>query len=459
MSINSECSVLNFYRGSTVLLAGGTGFMGKVLLEKVLRCLEVKKLYLLIRRKRGVCGKDRLQQILRNRLFDQVRTAELIAKIEPVEVDYDKEDFGLSPEITTRIKTEIKIVFYCIATVKFNVPIAEALRTNVGIGRNMMNWCKTAQNLEAFVFTSTFYSNSNRRLVEEKVYDDISEDIYENCIKLLNCHLSVGEENKMTKEVLKCYENTYFFSKKCAEIMIQREFSGKVPIGIYRPPIVLPTCREPVVGWTDNYHGITPYVIANLGGVNKISLMRPELEGDFAPVDYCVNAMMVCAYDIALRKQVSGSQIIPVFNHCGTVNRCRYGDILRFIADSRQWWFERWIWKYCWITTSNRFVLNATYILLYAIAALRDFIVGSFGNADKINRYHYRRAVKQVIAVNQTAGFILLRKWRSESNNMRQLERLLSHAEEKIMGFDLSDIQWAEYVKNSVGGVVQFLKR
>jgi thioester reductase-like protein len=56
-------NVYEFYKDSTLLITGGTGFMGKVLVEKLLRCFEVKKIYLLVRTKKGENAKTRLDKL------------------------------------------------------------------------------------------------------------------------------------------------------------------------------------------------------------------------------------------------------------------------------------------------------------------------------------------------------------------------------------------------------------
>lgn len=63
----TSCSsnVSEFYNGKTIFITGGTGFMGKVLLEKLLRaCPGVFKIFLLIRPKRGQHAKERLHELL-----------------------------------------------------------------------------------------------------------------------------------------------------------------------------------------------------------------------------------------------------------------------------------------------------------------------------------------------------------------------------------------------------------
>lgn len=46
-------SIKEFYSGSNVFITGGTGFMGKVLIEKLMRsCPGIKNIYVLMRRRK-----------------------------------------------------------------------------------------------------------------------------------------------------------------------------------------------------------------------------------------------------------------------------------------------------------------------------------------------------------------------------------------------------------------------
>lgn len=56
-------TITNFYKNSVILITGGTGFLGKVLIEKFLRVFDVRKIYILIRHKNNMNADDRLQAL------------------------------------------------------------------------------------------------------------------------------------------------------------------------------------------------------------------------------------------------------------------------------------------------------------------------------------------------------------------------------------------------------------
>lgn len=58
-----------FFRGRSVLVTGATGFLGKVLVEKLLRsCPEVSTIYLLLRAKKGRNVQERVATLLESKV-------------------------------------------------------------------------------------------------------------------------------------------------------------------------------------------------------------------------------------------------------------------------------------------------------------------------------------------------------------------------------------------------------
>lgn len=63
----------DMFTGRAVFITGGTGFMGKVLLEKILRtCNSVDTIYLLIRNKKGKEPRQRVEEIFASPVSDQI---------------------------------------------------------------------------------------------------------------------------------------------------------------------------------------------------------------------------------------------------------------------------------------------------------------------------------------------------------------------------------------------------
>lgn len=57
-------SICEFHRNRSVLITGGTGFLGKALIEKLLRTCDVDNIFLLLRKKAGGNIEDRLEEIV-----------------------------------------------------------------------------------------------------------------------------------------------------------------------------------------------------------------------------------------------------------------------------------------------------------------------------------------------------------------------------------------------------------
>lgn len=60
----TSMGVLEYYANKSIFITGASGFIGKVLIEKLLRCCPgIKAIYLLMREKKGVSPQERLDQL------------------------------------------------------------------------------------------------------------------------------------------------------------------------------------------------------------------------------------------------------------------------------------------------------------------------------------------------------------------------------------------------------------
>lgn len=60
-----DVTIPEFFTGKTIFITGGSGFIGKVLIEKLLRsCPDLALIYVLMRPKKGKSQEERIQQLI-----------------------------------------------------------------------------------------------------------------------------------------------------------------------------------------------------------------------------------------------------------------------------------------------------------------------------------------------------------------------------------------------------------
>ena len=119
-----------------MLLTGGTGLLGKVLLERVLCHLpEIETLYVLIRPRTRpgappISIEERLrQEVYDSQIFEPLKArlgdsfdALFHSKVKAVSGDVSLEELGLEPETYRRLQDEVDIIINCAAVVSFDAP-------------------------------------------------------------------------------------------------------------------------------------------------------------------------------------------------------------------------------------------------------------------------------------------------------------------------------------------------
>lgn len=137
-------NIKDYFDNCNVFVTGSTGFLGKVLIEKLLRtCDGIEKIYILLRPKRGVESEQRFEEYLRNPIFERIRAknSEVLSKLVCIPGDIKDSDIGLSDSDAKFLEENIHIVFHVAATVRFNEPLREAVNLNTFGTRRIMELC------------------------------------------------------------------------------------------------------------------------------------------------------------------------------------------------------------------------------------------------------------------------------------------------------------------------------
>lgn len=240
-------SIRDFYKGKSIFITGASGFMGKVLVEKLLySCSELKQIFVLIREKKGKDGTERVAELSKLPLFQRIvsEKPEVLQKLVPVYGDIRMVNLGLSADDMERVVKETSIVFHLAATVNFEAPLKSAVEMNVRGVQYVIKLAKEMRNLKAMLHLSTTFCCCDQKVLREEVYDwDIDP------VELIKCTEWMNEEtmNLMRKTLVPPHPNSYVFTKRLAELLVRDEYPN-LPICIARPSIVLPTYKEPIPG-------------------------------------------------------------------------------------------------------------------------------------------------------------------------------------------------------------------
>nr|CAI5825351.1 unnamed protein product [Callosobruchus analis] len=234
-NITEITPIQEFYKDAHILISGGTGFLGKLLIEKLLRsCNELSKIYLIVRPKKGKDMPTRLEEMFQDVAFDSMKRQypKFRQKIVGIRGDFVLPNLGLASEDRKVLQDNVSIIFHVAATLNFDQKLKTAMATNVQATHDMLQLGREVQNLKAFMYVSTAYSNCPEKVIEEKIYKSVAP--YEALLTVTYFPESILEQ--ITPVILDKYPNIYVFTKQVAEGLIAECGKG-LPVGILRPSV------------------------------------------------------------------------------------------------------------------------------------------------------------------------------------------------------------------------------
>jgi alcohol-forming fatty acyl-CoA reductase len=244
-----EIFVANAYADQSVLVTGATGFLGKVLVEKLLRdCPQIKKIYILLRAKKGDSLEKRFENFKNLIIFKELKekNPNALNKISAINGDFMEKNSGISESDFEHLSKNLNYIIHCAASVKFDEPLKVAIRMNTMSTKHMLHLAEKCNSLKAFVHVSTAFSNTNQEVIYEKIYEPICD--YKNVISLVERDMD-DEVAVINAMALKTFPNTYIFTKNLTETLVS-DYSH-LPVTIVRPSIVCPSFSEPYIGWVN----------------------------------------------------------------------------------------------------------------------------------------------------------------------------------------------------------------
>lgn len=301
------------FAGRSVFMTGGTGFVGKVLLYKILSEIpDIKNVYLLCRGKKPrrsnkvLNPQERLEkEVLGSQCFEPLRQrlgkekwASLSSRVKAVNGDITLDGLGLSNADRDLITNNVELIVHLAATVNFNERLNASVQMNTLGGLRVLMLAKKCKKLEAMVHVSTCYVNFQRQGRDnpnmEKIYPlEFDPEAMVKHILAMHDEEVPQESKRLLRE--HNFPNTYTFTKSMGEQLLCK-YKENVPLVIVRPSIIGASLRDPFPGWVDALTAAGGLLLTGCLGVLRELNLRSDLLADVVPVDFVVNVIIKALY-------------------------------------------------------------------------------------------------------------------------------------------------------------------
>ncbi|XP_053995401.1 putative fatty acyl-CoA reductase CG5065 [Hylaeus anthracinus] len=443
--------IQSFFKGKTVFITGATGFMGKVLVEKLLySCSDLNKIYILIRSKKGRSPEARIEEMFKLPMFQRIREQKpfVMKKLIPLTGDINTNELGLSDQQQAMLINETNIVYHCAATLRLESKLKDAIEMNTFGTQRVIDLSRKMKHLKAFVYLSTAFCHPDQQELGERVYDAPNDP--HDVMRLIQW-LDESAIDLITPKLLDVHPNTYTYSKRLAEQLVTNEFANNMPCCIARPSIVTASYREPLPGWVDNLNGPTGLLVGAAKGVIRSMHCNGNYHAEIVPVDYAINILVAIAYWIATMEK---PKTIPVFNitQSGVVS-ITWGEVLeKGKKIAYKYPFEGQVWYPAGDIHSNKFVHNLFVFFFHIIPAyLIDFLMLIFQQKRFMVRIQNRISVGL-----EVLQYFTTREWVFYNYKTLALWNNLSPRDKELFSLDFLAIDEAEYLKNTILGSRQY---
>nr|AWJ25019.1 fatty acyl-CoA reductase [Nilaparvata lugens] len=451
--LDGKSNIEDFFDGCNVLVTGVTGFIGNLVVEKLLRCCPgIKKLYFFIRLKKNLSEKERALEVINELVFDHVRkqNPNFMDKIVVVASDCSLPNLGLG-EKERKMVLDTNIVFHIAATLRFDDHYRHSFQTNVQATKDLLEIAKDMKHLKAFTYVSTAYAHVEENVLKEEFIK--SKFSYEE-MKIL-MEKFTDEQITALMPKLTGVGTTYSVMKSIAENVVQ-EYHQQLPIGIVRPSIVISTGAEPIDNWLKGLNGPTAMFLGVLLGIMRAIHIGKQKKTDLIPADKVASAIVAATWDLP-RHKPSSSQM-PVYN----IVSCNKSPITWEYMSSfyeqtdlnhPNLASERHLWEPFGILTENRLLYNVLNLFLHIIPGIIMDAMLKFKGQKPLLMKLYRKAyyLMDVMSIYNS------KVWEFDDDNLYAIWNKMTDKDRQKFNFSLVDFDWSVYYYNYARGLKVYL--
>ncbi|XP_066397017.1 alcohol-forming fatty acyl-CoA reductase-like isoform X2 [Miscanthus floridulus] len=490
-------TIVAYFKGKSILITGSTGFLGKILVEKILRVQpDAKKMYLLVRgTDAALSAKQRVQEeVIGTELFGKLREKHgdgfqqfMQEKIVALAGDITYDNLGLEAPTLEALAKDIDIIVNIAATTNFYERYDVSLDVNVMGVKHLCQFAQQCANLKMFMHVSTAYVCGDRDgLILEKPiqpgeslqqgrYIDIDAELQlvREAKNGLMDVASNSEQKTTERKAMKelglqrarhfGWSNTYVFTKAMGEMLLE-QLRGDKPVVVMRPSIITSVRADPLPGWMQNTRTIDTFIIGYAKQNLPCFLADLSVVMDVIPGDMVTNAMIAA---VVAHSEDRSPAAVPVYHVTSSLRNpvtysVLYESILRHFYQNPRVGKDGKIIptreiRFFSTTAQFHLYMMLTFKLPLKILQLVNLLLCGFFSRiyNDLNRKY-----KFVVHLVDVYGPFAFFNGCFEDMNMEQLRLTMAMKtpEDHMFNFDTKTIDWDDYfTRIHIPGVLKYL--
>ena len=480
MSRVNPLSVVESLSGKQIFLTGVTGFLGKAILEKLLREVpDVANIHLLVRGSNQQSALQRCQSsVFTSSIFDTLRQhhgdqfdAFMQKKVSVVEGELTEPLFGLDTQNFSNLSSELDLIINSAASVNFREAMDQALNINTLCLNNIIALAKQLdegdQSTPVLQVSTCFVNGLNRGIMREEVIDPASgliekldrdtfsiEPVIQKIQEKIDIIRSKTENADWQEEKLiqlgiqqsrhYGWNDTYTFTKWLGEQLLIQGL-GKQNLTILRPSIIESSLSSPTPGWVEGVKVADALIYAYAKG--RVSIFPGEDSGvlDVIPVDLVANAALLSGTQL-----LQGQKQYRIYQCCsGMSNPVRLREFIAHIMQASKEQYEalpklfskkpEHTFKTVSIQKFRLYMLTLTTFTWLKTSVGRLF--GSKNANDLLSKTQTTASLAMIF------GFYTAARYRFDSSKLEQLQARFNLKDQKTFNAKADTFDWRTYLQ------------
>ncbi len=271
--------------GKKIVLTGVTGFIGEQILWKILTDLPDTTAGVLVRRKGSASARDRMIQLVKKKIFKDVRDAAggaeqlLDARVQVIEGDL--------PNVPD-LPRDTDVLIHCAGDVSFDPPIDQAFKTNVLGTKALLDKFREAMSddegnlvkVPHYVHVSTAYTAGRRRGAIPEAAHEHPIDYAVETEWALKIAERIEIESRSAERLTELREQAERHHRQAGYLTTAADTEQRRKDWVHEQLVLAGTERARSVGWTDVYtfaKAMGERIVADLGKDMRVSIVRPAI--------------------------------------------------------------------------------------------------------------------------------------------------------------------------------------